>query len=161
MGVTVIFTQDFDQDFDHEKNENKIWVVRLETTLHGYTNGWIHPEKSRPIKTVDDFLYYFRVQNIEIHDVIIRIFDHSGLYSICEALYGCPPTIDLFVLVNESDVESMLNFGFSIAKGNDTTQIGLYSCNIGMLNQSISIDNNCSRYGEPIVHFFQLTENLK
>ena len=150
IGITVIVTQ----DFGHEK----VWVVKLDTHLGGY---WDPDDKTRFMKQTDQILHYYEKQNIKIHDMIIRIFDQFGREGLCESLGGCPQVLDLFLLVDDSDVESMLNSGFSIAEENVTKPIGLYSCDIEILNQSISADNICSRDGRKMISFFQLTDNLK
>ncbi len=115
IGVTVILTQ----DFDHEKNESKIWIVV--SALTQCSDPWDQDERTIHMSLADRITHYY-----EKHDMDIEIYDIVKKPTLenderrCE---GCDCSGgNLFLLVDESDVELMLNSGFITAEGNTTNK---------------------------------------
>ena len=111
VGVTVIFTS----DFVHEINKNKIWVVSI---LPICSKPWDKDEKTRLMPPEGKISSYYENHDIEIHDLkIFRNPDEMNLRDTCWYYDS-----NLFLLIDESDVNRMLNSGFIIAEGNVTRQ---------------------------------------
>ncbi len=116
VGITVIFTQDFDQYSGHEKNENKVWVV-LGVAVCTTLNPWGNDVYTRSMKQTDQILQYYETQNIEIYDM--KIYIEQGTSRLEDA---CWLGDRLELLVGESDAKYLLDSGFIIAVGNATKQ---------------------------------------
>ena len=102
VGVTMIFTQ----DFVHEINENKIWVVTGLSVCH------LHPwdkDLTRSMKRTDAILHYYEKQNIQIYD--IRIYYEMSTSRLEET---CFLGDRLYLLVGESDARYLLDFKFRL-----------------------------------------------